>query len=336
LVTVTGELNCDNAIFQDSVFIDDAIFQGKSWWTAVTFQKNIGIAKTVFEEQVSFAYAQFEGNVMLSTSDFSKADVFFSDVSINGDFWISGNAKNNLPVVVNHKISFRGAVVSAGSIVRIIGINEKTAPHGSIIFTDALVKGLIDLREIYLESLSFDRTVVSGNIQDDHTFIDAIKDRNTARLLKHEAKKINNVISALAYYRVEMHIHFKKLRYWQVDDFLSLSLNYLSNNFGLSWLRGIAFTVVSGLVFFALFVMCRDGFGFFWQPQWDCLLNNESFWGEFINFFWLPTGFTSLIHSNEFSFKIAGGGFGATFFILGKVFIAYGIYQIIAAFRKYV
>lgn len=49
------------------------------------------------------------------------------------------------------------------------------------------------------------------------------------------------------------------------------------------------------------------------------------------NYFWLPTGFTDLTSANG----VKGGFWGAFFFVLGKITIAFRISQTIAAFRKY-
>ena len=80
--------------------------------------------------------------------------------------------------------------------------------------------------------------------------------------------------------------------------------------------------------------MSFQGFGFFWKDDWNFLWNDKQFWSGFINFFWLPTGFNELV--SQKSKDVNGGEWGALFFILGKIIIAYGIYQTVAAFRKYI
>ena len=105
-------------------------------------------------------------------------------------------------------------------------------------------------------------------------------------------------------------------------ELILLKLNTFSNNNGLSWFRGILFTFFVWFFFYSLFIMCRDGIGntFF--------LNIPRYQEEFLKYLWLPNGFDGL-----FSAKLSLGA--TSVFILGKIFIGYGIYQTISAFRKY-
>jgi len=61
-----------------------------------------------------------------------------------------------------------------------------------------------------------------------------------------------------------------------------------------------------------------------------CVANPD--WSGFLQYIWLPNGLDGLINLNHL---INGGWVGALFFLAGKVLVAYGVYQTIAAFRKY-
>jgi hypothetical protein len=119
-----------------------------------------------------------------------------------------------------------------------------------------------------------------------------------------------------------------------ISDRLILFLNKQSNNYGQDWTRGVVFTLSTGLMFYVGFVLCRDGVALSFNTPYNFILNDNSFWAGFINYIWLPNGFNNLIGDNGKS--ISSGFIGTLSFLIGKVLIAYGIYQTIAAFRKFI
>lgn len=333
-VSFTEKLNIHRTSFYDSLFVNNVTFNGETFFTDSVFHKYVVFENTTIQKHLSFAYSKFKGEVKLRKINIEKAEnLSFTGVQIDSDFWLGGSWLGAERMKISGLISFQGAFIGTASIVRIFGINEQSALAGVIKFTNAVIRGLVDIRDVFVSNLSFDGTVVSGNIQENDTLSKAVNDRNTARLLKHEARKINNTVSALSYHRVEMLKLSKELRYLHLGDKLLLCLNKYSNNYGSSWLRGIGFTIISGLIFYSFFIMSSEGIGLLWNDDYRFLLWDEEFWAGFINYFWLPTGFNELVSSD---YKVVGGVLGAVFFIIGKIFIAYGIYQTISAFRKYI
>lgn len=63
--------------------------------------------------------------------------------------------------------------------------------------------------------------------------------------------------------------------------------------------------------------------------QW--IFFNPTYWKEVIGYLWLPNldDFKVLLNDNNVSV------WSYSYFIIGKIFIAFGIYQTISAFRKY-
>jgi hypothetical protein len=333
LIEVIGKFSAESTAFAGSVFMDHSIFRDKNYFTNITFDNSLSITECDFEKHLSLAYSKLNQHSVIRKSAFEHADLSFTGVEFNAAFWIGGQLETDLKVPFDGSISFQGAVVSTNSIVRILGINNNRRSTGTIKFKNALIKGLVDIRDVYLDHIDFSGTVVSGNVQDNHTLISAIKDKSTARLLKNEAKKINNSISAIAYYKAEVAHHARTLSIKQLGDAIILKLNYWSNNYGLNWLKGVAFTVISGLICYSGFMISVKGLLTIYLNNPNFLFIQDSFWAGFLNYFWLPAGFDTLVGTN--ASHVAGGFSGALFFILGKILIAYGIYQTIAAFRKY-
>ncbi|MGV3596968.1 MAG: hypothetical protein ACO1PI_03815 [Bacteroidota bacterium] len=108
-----------------------------------------------------------------------------------------------------------------------------------------------------------------------------------------------------------------------IAELLVYVLNWLSNKHGESWLRGLLFTIVISLIGFYFYnnTLAEDyQYQFVWKWNTDYIGD----WAQFI----LPTHRVDFMVDNPCS---------TTKFIdvIFRVFIGYGIYQLISAFRKH-
>lgn len=114
----------------------------------------------------------------------------------------------------------------------------------------------------------------------------------------------------------------------KVREYTLLYLNRISNSFGMSWGRGVLFTCVTALLFFIL--INYQGMP---APFSENIPNGETcfgyLWENYLNMFYL------LDFKEKFSKGIILNPFGETLFFVSKIFVSYGIYQTISAFRKY-
>ena len=141
--------------------------------------------------------------------------------------------------------------------------------------------------------------------------------KNIYNQLKIIAKKNGNVDISSRYRSLEYNylLKEKKIGY----DKLLLILNKISNNHGKSWIRGIFFTIVISYVFYNIYMILMD-------VKFDLDDNLKDF-VVFISSF--PK--LSLDKYSEFN-----NIWNVSLIIwLSRIFISYGIYQTIAAFRKY-
>ena len=118
-----------------------------------------------------------------------------------------------------------------------------------------------------------------------------------------------------------------------VSNYSLLFLNRISNRHGTSYFRSIIFTFSVGIFFYYLSMISSTKYSF----------NNEINWGIFKQN--ISTYFQFMIPTHQF--KYLGNDFMRDyvetpnryefyfFDILGRIFIGYGIYQTIQAFRKY-
>jgi hypothetical protein len=106
------------------------------------------------------------------------------------------------------------------------------------------------------------------------------------------------------------------------NDRITLWLNRLSNLHGESYLRALVFIALSALAFY-LIHLCAIG-RLYWGGEFD-----PNLLGYYFEY-WNPAHKINFIAGDE---KISGGA--VAFDFVGRVFVSYGIYQFIAAFRKH-
>jgi len=146
-------------------------------------------------------------------------------------------------------------------------------------------------------------------------------------------QKQGDSIRALEYNSRELEAHYKNIRLFSSHFFqkINLWLNAISNNFGRNWFLGIVFSFGIGLLFFCLLLISTDKYGWGF-PHFDFKLMPAYL--KFMNplrFFELEALFNNT--PQEGVIKLGGRSYLADFF--GRVFVAYGYYQTIQAFRRF-
>ena len=107
---------------------------------------------------------------------------------------------------------------------------------------------------------------------------------------------------------------------------LLLLLNFCSNGFGLKWVQGILFTMTIALLFFILI-------NFFGIETPIFIIDFK-----FNNFGEVWKGYLNILNVLNFRDKLDGielNAWGESLFFVSKIFLSYGIYQTVSAFRKY-
>ena len=152
--------------------------------------------------------------------------------------------------------------------------------------------------------------------------------RDSYRQLKVAMEKMGNRYYSLRYKSKEMYYQRKELK-WGSDKIL-LYINYISNNNGISWIRGIFFTLACAFIAFLVLNSKRTNPLFYWTFSTSITQSCEAF----------KIGFKSYISfiSSYPIFKIENinSSWAVDFIILlTRIFVSVGIYQTIVAFRKY-
>lgn len=191
------------------------------------------------------------------------------------------------------------------------------------------VYGQQDLTNSEIKEISLDGVSIHGYLTFNENKIGSYKNRDTVRLLKNEALKVNDKVNAIHLYAEEMKMLLKDKKILTRAERIPLIINGVFSKFGESWWRPlwltIVITVVLTLIMLAFgsaeyaFSVDRPFIG--WSELTTIYLNN-------INVFSIPM-FSGVI--NDYGLNVAG----ELLYLATKVVVAYGVYQFTVGFRKY-
>jgi len=314
-----SELLIDKLIIRDSIFESNININGienernsiSPWiiFDRCTFEKTVSFKYSLFKGKCGFVNCIFEEDFSLRICEISNL-VYFSACKFKKEIKIwDCNFSNSLKI---NECKISSINIQNTSIENMFSLSNS------------------NIEDIFINDLDVNGSKIQMNGVDFHI---RTKDRFTARLLKEQAIIAHNIILYNNLKSQEMNLYWKELKKWKyivgiksffswLGEFILLGLNTLSNKNGLSWLRGIIFTLGVWFIFFSWFIVARDGWGdvFIWS--------DERYIGQSINYFWLFSGLDGI--------KGQSMSWGEVIpFLLGKIFIGYGIYQTISAFRKY-
>lgn len=169
------------------------------------------------------------------------------------------------------------------------------------------------------------------NSENDHVLNDSFR-RETLRVLKLNAQLQQDTVNYIKFHALEQQAYKIqiKTKKWYEGDRILLYLNTISNDHGLSWERGILFSLGIGTLFFIPNLLLLN------SPYWEFGWSN---WSDF----WRVAGITIKLfsqslyaaHSFDYLNDYNPKGIVFLFDLVGRIFLTYGYYQTIVAFRKF-
>lgn len=289
---------CEDTVYKESANFKHTNFEKFIDFVGAVFESDYSFKQSVFHEKADFDMIDFE-SIRDQPDQSFFGTVFFKDVSFfNSHF---------------HSLaSFR--------LSRFIGdVNLRNTVFGNIDFSEVEIGK--QTRLINYQFATFEK----------------VFNRETGLFFKQHALERNDSISLLKFKRLEMDAHQKylisKFIHMEIKSFrelivllgdlLILCFNRISNSHGNNFLKSFLFTIAAWVFFFSWYVMKRDGIG-------DTFIWCESeYLKEAVNYLWLFKGIDDLTKIGNLNWSLIIP------FIFGKLFIAYGIYQTVSAFRKY-
>ncbi|SHJ87425.1 hypothetical protein SAMN04487911_14813 [Arenibacter nanhaiticus] len=314
-----------------------------------TVSKNANFERCTFFSLADFSNSEFKEKVKVRfyNSKFNSLAKFdnttFSDLA---DFWgVHFNQK-----IIFYKTDFLGTVVFS-----------RTTFKENVLFTYSLFDKLVIFRgTIFQKGLDLSLAIISGelspfdikikdfesngNVKDEELYEKYVSNegiiveknkRETFRILKRHFLNQHNSIDYLKFSSLEQKtytselrkkVFSKKLDKKPIQDYIILKLNFLSNNHGKSYLRAILFTLLIGLMFFYFSIIATENFYISLTG-----ITLETFYKN-VKYFFI---FLTPTHRISFMDEANPKTFFYVWNFIGRIFISYGIYQTIQAFRKF-
>lgn len=263
-----------------------------------------------------------QGNIIIENiwASFSFFDINFSNIYLKDIIFESLNYSDFI-----NKGDVTLSRIKSGNYLNIVNsvlgkmnfLNEDINIFKEIVIADS------DIRHIIIKKFPDNIRSYSKNTRMGFGIEDKTKNnlnlKNTYSQLKNIAR-INGDLQAMHKYKA---LEYKKallIKKMSFDSIL-LFLNWVSNDNGRSWIRGIVFTIVTSYVFFCLYIYNIDVY-----PNYNVKEKTQ----DFILFF---TSFPKL-QLNKF--EQVNKEWNVSLIIwFSRVFVSYGFYQTISAFRKY-
>lgn len=303
-------------------------FHGIADFTNFSFEINTRFHSCHFRDEVRFHNTKFEQLADFYNSTFYKKTIFFKTDFKSRTVFSSVTFRENVlftyALIEDHFI-LRGATIKKGLDLS-LSLLSGTINLFGLKLND--YESVVDI----LEEDSYDKAVcVEGTIPHKNK-------RETFRILKRELLNQGNVIDALSMAAMEKNAYSQQLKsdsqlkvgkwYRRLQNRFILFLGRKSNSHGESWTRGVGFTFVVGFLFFYLSIINTEFFHFTVNPA-EC--SYAAFKEGFNHFF----EFLNPTHRYDYLDKFKPEGLFSLWDFLGRIFVSFGIYQTVAAFRKY-
>lgn len=300
--------------------------------------------KCIFSQKFDMSHCKLHKNAKFWQSTFNQVNFHNTTFNKLADFWSCTFNEN----VIFYKTDFLGTTVFSAatfnksvlftytSISKVI-IFRGTRFENGLDLSQAIISGNISLHDIKIKKFkAVDNTDDNDKYENYITTTGEIpysNKRETFRILKQAYSKNSNEIDSLEYRKREHFTLFKET--WRdlvnfrkigssLQNLFILLLNLTSNYFGVSWIVGFVFITLIGGIFFLMSITEIPEYYFTFNcSKWET--EHFKHFLEFLN----PTHKFEYIQEENLTTKFY------IFDFLGRIFVGYGIYQFIQAFRKY-
>lgn len=360
----------DKAIFHRAVFgsgacFDEATIGNEANFIKTTFGDGAGFISASFMDKADFSNATFGDGVDFEGATFGEKISFYQTTFLGKSTWnriTMGDRGYFGWTNFNGVVEMKSSVINGNIRFMLRPESFSLNLYGTLIFGNLLFQGsdikFLKLRytqvggHLNLSCCKIRNLELDGCAVDNNIILDDIElkqsNRNTFRVLKYYLSQQKDFIKAIDYHRREMESFDEELRrelcavgkerlvgvarLKAYGERLMLWLNRHSNEFGSNWPLGVWFTLyisLSAFTLYQVFFLER-----FWEFGWDG-------WGEFSEVFsqWLKYYATFINPVHDLSFMETGPSkpMGLAYIVdfLSRIFITYGYYQTVAAFRKY-
>ncbi|HEY4627888.1 MAG TPA: hypothetical protein VIH02_01250 [Flavobacterium sp.] len=291
--------------------------------------KNISRIDSAFFNHCKFNHSNFFGTTFNSDTKFSNCE-FLSETKFE-----------SLESEIFTKIKFTDCEFFKSTIFNRALIHQLS-------FEKNVFIGQISLQETYFDIIKIDRTIFEKGAFFDDIQIKKIDncDRRTIRTIKQELQKAENKIDFSRFRVYEFNAYRKDIRKKITEfkkdknrfrhrkrepiqlkrDLFILNVSDIISEYGTDWKRAMKFTLITGLFWYCILYRYEN------SETLDFNNVNDFFVGAF-RFFLVTDFHNPLIEESPKTYLTSGWSW--LIFILGKIFIVFGIYEMIQSFRKF-
>ena len=335
--------------FKDKVDFKGCIFTKETDFSETIFEGDTNFSEAVFGKEgdslsyeVSFNDAKFDKIVRFHSCNF-YSNTKFENTSFNKlvDFYLSVFHKEQQFL----RTDFLDITIFSGVIFekQVQFLYNKVNSNSYINFESSVFKEYLDIsRANFNCNLNFWNVKIEDKIRYINTYtkyeddfgkynsgnkiikpIIYTKIRESFRIMKDYSYKQNNKIEGLKFYEKEMSIYEREnKKRW---DKILLWANKISNNFGTNWIAGVKFSLFVGILsYLAVLVAMND------DIELDTSYRGIS---NFITSLVDVFNLTKWVNLEIIGIRLKG--FPYLLLFIGRIFIGYGYYQTIQAFRKF-
>ncbi|MFC4269302.1 pentapeptide repeat-containing protein [Polaribacter marinivivus] len=341
------KLNMDNVVFENKIrfhkcnfektlilnntsFKDLADFWGSTFHERVIFYKvnfneTTVLSSVTFIKNVLFTYSKIKTLLILRGTNFKRGldlslaiiegDLSLFDISLNTFKSINGPFKEDKWLE-----SYDGIVAEIGDIPV---INKRETYR---IIKNQLIdqkNGFEALKYSYLENRTYRKEVFYKMFP--------FSINNLKEKIKNHFSRENKISQFLRKLKNNVLQFLKSFYNWfnLFFNYVLLTLNRISNRHGTSYFFGIIFTLLVGALFYYLSVLNTSKYEFSTSIDWNIFSENIATYVQFL----IPTHRFIYIDDLIDKSQLTAGFF--IWDIVGRIFVGYGIYQTIQAFRKF-
>lgn len=294
----------DNSIFQNSNFSKN------------DFGEEISFTGIVFNSEKPYIKISYDGS-NFGNVNFERV-VFFGGTSFNDTIFSSDFKLTDCQNLHLGNCSFTNCISERNFII-------EDSEFDNLNFSNFIFKETASFIDLRLKKITIIQTVFEKPAFFENIIILNVKEcsRKTLRLIKHQLQRTDNKIDYNKFKAYELNAYSRELHLFHWKDKFILWLNSKSSNHGLDWFLGIKFTLIVGLIFYSMYFASEN-----FSKSID--INSESINAFFIGYFkFLVPTYSSPLENGLNKWYLYFP------FLIGKIFITYGIYQTIVSFRKF-
>ncbi|WP_299671608.1 hypothetical protein [uncultured Polaribacter sp.] len=339
-------IKCRNTTFNQLVDFYQSTFEDNQYFHLTDFLNISIFSETTFKKAVIFRHNKVSKDTYIS---FEKA-IFKNGLDIsNSNFWCTLQVfgikiNNSIPDKESLSYYLKKNLSRSNSEIKIC---EKLVEELYTIPLNKFNPNNKLINKILLQFNDENHSKVDFNEKIKNSLKSTYKGiRESYRRIKQEFRKNENHIEALDFHHHEMSVFRKELEYKTVSSYekfsvfgkfknriiiifnknkIILFLNKISNDYNRSWVRGVIFTLSITFTFFFIVSLIL-----LYNKDISIAMSTNAFkesTNEFIKFI-NPIAWNHKLYNSDNLFAII-----ITY--VAKIFIGYGYYQTIQAFRKY-